>query len=58
MIMKDGAAIGSIFWAQDGSPMLIVRADDGHEKSVKHVAATVAEALSARVIPYDDIDER
>ena len=46
-----GMDIGSIYWAMDDSPMLIVHANDGSAESVAAVAEEVAAALSARFVP-------
>jgi hypothetical protein len=46
-----GAAVGSIYWAQDGSPTLFVMGQDVHRDSVAGVAADVAVALGGRFIP-------
>jgi hypothetical protein len=51
VVLIDGADVGSISWAMDGSPVLIVDAEDGSEEAVAKVAEEVAKALGARFVP-------
>ena len=44
------AEVGSIFWAMDGTPCLIVQAEEGSAEAVAHIAEEVATALGARFV--------
>lgn len=46
-IIVDGIQVGSIFWALDGSHMLIVDAEDGAADSVTIIAQNLATSLNA-----------
>ena len=50
IISIDRVEVGLIYWAQDGSSMLIVDAEDGCEDSVAGIAEEVAAALGARFV--------
>jgi hypothetical protein len=50
IVSIDGVKVGLISWAQDGSSMLIVDAEDGCEDSVAGIAEGVAAALDARFV--------
>jgi hypothetical protein len=49
-ILKDRVDIGTIYWAMDGSSMLMVDAREGSEQSVISVAEEVATKLGARFV--------
>ncbi len=49
-----GAEVGFIGWAMDGSPMLIVRADDRSVERVVAMAQEIATALGGRLVREED----
>src|ERR1051325_236597 len=53
-IINNGERVGAIEWAQDGSPYLLVNADDEWRDFVAIIAADVASRLGARYVPIAD----
>jgi hypothetical protein len=51
IVSISGVAAGSICWAMDGSPMLIVAAKQGQVEPVANIAKVVAILLGARYVP-------
>jgi hypothetical protein len=56
LIRVQGAQIGSIFWAMDGSPYLMVQAEEGSVETVAALAREIAAALGAQFV-REIIDE-
>jgi hypothetical protein len=50
IVSIEGTVVGSICWAMDGSPMLVVDARDESAEAVTSVADEVAIALGARFV--------
>jgi hypothetical protein len=51
----EGARVGSIFWAMDGSPCLIVQAEEHSAEAVANIAEQIAKALGGQFVR--EIDE-
>jgi len=51
LVCLEGVEIGSIHWATDGSPILIVEAKDGAETSVARLAKEIAAKLGHHFQP-------
>jgi hypothetical protein len=49
-VMRGGARIGAILWALDGSPFLLVEADEEAADEVAKVAENIASRLDARFV--------
>src|SRR5262245_48708481 len=45
-----GVRVGSIFWALDGSPYLLVQAEEESAEAVADIAEEIATALGARFV--------
>jgi hypothetical protein len=48
--MKDGAMVGSIEWAMNESPWLLVHAEDGSAPFVTAIAQEIARTLGGRFV--------
>jgi hypothetical protein len=55
-VMIDDTEVGVIYWAMDGSPILIVDAQEGWAESVASIAAALANTLGARFVPETEVD--
>jgi len=55
IIQKGGTKIGSIWWAMDGSPFLIVQAEHDLAEAVAGIAEEIAIILGARFVQEDPI---
>ena len=50
LVQKGGADIGSIYWAMDGSPMLIVQSQEDSVDTVVSIAEEIASSLGGQFV--------